>query len=127
MKKFDLEAAKKGAPVCTRDGRKARIICFDANNSTPIVALVENIGKDNIYECSKLYHSNGHIYDKGISGTDLMMADIPTIRHEGWVNIRYNVDGRDMTDCYIYHSKEAALCYCSDVHHTVKISWEDEV
>ena len=30
LKEFDLEAAKAGKPVCTRDGRKARIICFDA-------------------------------------------------------------------------------------------------
>lgn len=29
LKEFDIEAAKAGKPVCTRDGRKARIICFD--------------------------------------------------------------------------------------------------
>lgn len=29
LKPFDLEAAKAGKPVCTRDGRKARIISFD--------------------------------------------------------------------------------------------------
>ena len=29
LKPFDLKAAKSGKPVCTRDGRKARIICFD--------------------------------------------------------------------------------------------------
>ena len=28
LKEFDLEAAKAGKPVCTKDGRKARIICF---------------------------------------------------------------------------------------------------
>lgn len=32
MKQFDLEAAKKGAKVCTRDGREARILCFDSKN-----------------------------------------------------------------------------------------------
>lgn len=41
MKPFDLEAAKAGKPVCTRDGRKARIICFDRNWEYPIVALIE--------------------------------------------------------------------------------------
>ena len=30
LKPFDFEAAKAGKPVCTRDGRKVRIICFDA-------------------------------------------------------------------------------------------------
>lgn len=29
FKPFDLEAAKAGKPVCTRDGRKVRIISFD--------------------------------------------------------------------------------------------------
>lgn len=46
LKPFDLEAAKAGKPVCTRDGRKARIICFDRrlfykNVSYPILAVVE--------------------------------------------------------------------------------------
>lgn len=41
LKPFDLETAKAGKPVCTRDGRKARIICFDMNsfNNHIIVAL----------------------------------------------------------------------------------------
>ncbi|OUO23747.1 hypothetical protein [Bacteroides sp. An322] len=29
LNSFSLELAKQGKPVCTRDGRKARIICFD--------------------------------------------------------------------------------------------------
>ena len=33
LKEFDPEAAKAGKPVCTRDGRKARIICFDKNDT----------------------------------------------------------------------------------------------
>lgn len=36
LKEFDLEAAKAGKPVCTKDGRKARIICFDRNWEYPI-------------------------------------------------------------------------------------------
>ena len=41
MKPFDLELAKKGHPVCTRDGRDARIICYDAKTGEyPIIALV---------------------------------------------------------------------------------------
>lgn len=42
MKPFDLEKAKAGAPLCTREGFRARIVCFDANNDRfPIVALLE--------------------------------------------------------------------------------------
>ena len=35
LKPFDLEAARAGSPVCTRDGRKARIVCFDKKGSEP--------------------------------------------------------------------------------------------
>ena len=34
LKPFDLEAAKAGKLVCTRDGRNARIICFDSADIT---------------------------------------------------------------------------------------------
>lgn len=41
MKTFDLEKAKAGAFVCTREGFRARIVCFDADNDRfPIVALL---------------------------------------------------------------------------------------
>lgn len=43
MKDFDLVAAKRGAAVCTRDGRQARIICFDVDNPLfSIVAMVRD-------------------------------------------------------------------------------------
>lgn len=45
MKPFDLEAAKRGEPVQTRDGRKARIVCWDAEAKThntlcPLVCVI---------------------------------------------------------------------------------------
>lgn len=33
MKPFDLEKAKAGAPVCTRNGYKAEILRFDIKKS----------------------------------------------------------------------------------------------
>ena len=44
MKKFDIEQAKHGAPVCTRDGREVRILCMDriCNNGMKIIALVKD-------------------------------------------------------------------------------------
>ena len=43
MKNFDLEAAQRGAAVCTRGGCKARIICFNVNNPLfSIVAMVQD-------------------------------------------------------------------------------------
>lgn len=57
MKNFNLEEAKQGKPVCTRDGKPARIICFDRAGMYPIVALIgeneacmvaSNTGESNI-------------------------------------------------------------------------------
>ena len=39
---FDLEAAKAGAKVVTRDGRPARIVCWDRVGCATIMALVMN-------------------------------------------------------------------------------------
>ena len=53
LKPFNLEAAKDGKPVCTRDGRKARIICFDAKRTHPIIALISgpDIEREEILFC----------------------------------------------------------------------------
>lgn len=41
MKPFNLEEAKAGKPICTRDGLLARIICFNRQgDNKPIVALI---------------------------------------------------------------------------------------
>lgn len=40
LKTFNLEAAKAGKPVCTRDGRKARIICFDFRDADEICCII---------------------------------------------------------------------------------------
>lgn len=53
MKPFDLEKAKAGAPVCTREGFRARIVCFDADhNRFPIIALIKDSNSSNEYPVS---------------------------------------------------------------------------
>lgn len=86
LKPFDLEAARKGKPVCTREGRKARIICFDLQDPEyDMVALL--LGK-NGFESICTFNSNGRFNDAdGVdkqSKYDLMM--LPE-KHEGWVNV----------------------------------------
>lgn len=56
LKEFNLEAAKSGKPVCTRDGRKARIICFDKEDIRPIVALIKS---DKGGESAYYYYTDG--------------------------------------------------------------------
>ena len=129
LKEFDLEAAKAGKPVCTRDGRKARIICFDSKNDPqrPIVALVEHNDNELLYE----YTIGGkerfsHISTTGTS--DLMM--LPE-KKEGWVNVYRDCDGVNITkDDNIYSSKDAAISSAQIIDRdnyvaTTIIKWED--
>ena len=72
LKPFDLEAAKAGKPVCTRDGRKARIICFDRIDARPILALVSSTdGKGE--DVFGYFVSGKRIANALESGLDLMM------------------------------------------------------
>lgn len=103
LKPFDLEAAKAGKPVCTRDGRKARIICFDRKVDTPIVALIEHADGSEILQC---YFNNGKCCHNETSDYDLMML---SEKKEGWINIYnadttfYYVDGR------VFETKDEAV------------------
>lgn len=86
VKPFDLEAAKAGKPVCTRDGRKARIICFDRESVASIVALImDNNDREEIHS----YYEDGKSARTQEYRYDLMM--LPEKR-KGWINIhQYDV------------------------------------
>lgn len=124
MKEFNLEQAKQGKPVCTRGGRKARIICFDARfpQTGNIVALVE---KENGEEIILYYYDNGRC-NIG-SDYDLIMT---SEKHEGWVNVLNHGNNDTYVGNTIYATKELAdeafsrMNECKRVA-TVKISWEE--
>lgn len=119
LKEFNLEAAKAGKPVCTRDGRKARIICFDRNWEYPIVALIEcENGEEMISACDK--DGKARIYET--QGTDLMM--LPE-KKEGWVNLCKNNHG-DTLAVGIFSNREEAVSNCPPTYlSTIKIEWEE--
>ena len=126
LKPFDLEAAKAGKPVCTRDGRKARIVCFDRINARPILALVPSTdGKgEDVFD---YFVSGKRIANALESDLDLMM--LPE-KKEGWVNVYTNIDVENSRYCStIYASKEEALNNISKVlgHYisTGKTEWEE--
>ena len=77
MKQFDLEAAKKGARVCTRDGKEARILCFDSKNvgynETPLPILADIKCENTFYVFG--YQENGLTDENSNRNNDLMMAD----------------------------------------------------
>ena len=123
LKPFDLEAAKAGKPVCTRDGRKARIICFDAKCNKPIVALIYDCNKETVLQ----YLENGRFFVDQIDKYDLMML---SWKKEGWVNVykSYNVGKKIPCMASIYPTKEEAKkssVVGFDYVDTVKIEWEE--
>jgi len=71
MRQFNLERAKAGEKVKTLDGRDARIICFDADNEYPIIALVREDGKEHVYT----YTNYGSALRMQMTGADLMMEE----------------------------------------------------
>lgn len=71
MREFDLEAAKRGAAVCTRDGSCVRIVRTDCEGEDPIVALVNYKTGEDVYT----YNSRGRYYRSAYSDLDLFMRD----------------------------------------------------
>lgn len=73
MKNFDLEAAKRGAAVCTKYVMDVRIICFDRIDSLyPIVGLCRN---NDGSEFVGLYTTDGRKFCSTTDDRDLMMRD----------------------------------------------------
>ena len=122
LKEFNLEAAKQGKPVCTRDGRKARIICFDRDWDMHIVALVS----DPLGESVHYYLSNGKVdFDKQ-NDEDLMM--LPE-KKEGWVNVYREESNNNerLIEQTIYKTRKDAFDKACPQGYitTTKINWEE--
>lgn len=115
LKPFDVQKAKEGKPVYTRDGRKARIICFDAKGDFPIAALVETNNIEEVYP----YTNNGlfHLESNDLeSNYDLMML---SEKKEGWVNVYKS---------QIHYSLKSAKeghKGITDYIKTIKVEWEE--
>lgn len=123
LKPFSLEAEKSGKPVCTRDERKVRIICFDKQKDLyPIIALAkDNDGYETIYQYTKEGRSS--LYGKS-TDNDLMM--LPK-KKEGWVNVYKKEQNRYVKG--LFPSREIALNFISEKSReyiaTIKITWEE--
>ena len=115
LKPFDLEAAKAGKLVCTRDGRKARILCYDfkQNEEYPILVAVEN--KDG-KECALLYSNDGISEMYKSSNNELAM--LPE-KKEGWVNV-YKFQIYDTLE-----SAEEGHKGTTDYIKTIRVEWEE--
>ncbi len=128
MKEFDLEKAKAGAPVCLRDGRKAKIICFDANNDHPIVVLVKSVwGK---HEEVHSYMLDGH-YNASIEECrlDLMMDSDKKVLWTNVYRITKSDGSKDIELGGVFKTEEQAKLgsnvYPFNYTATAKIEWEE--
>lgn len=101
MKNFDLEAAKRGAAVCTRGGKQARIICLDADNPLfIIIAMVRDTlsGK----ETPQSYRDDGGWLPASTEcNQDLMMRDDDYVEKLERGEYDHIVDARKMVGAAI--------------------------
>lgn len=125
FKPFDLEAAKAGAPVMTRDGRPVRILAFDVKSEEyPVVAVVPT--HDGKYESVEVYTKNGQYNDDGYDDIkdecdyDLVMA---LTKHRAWVNVYkggdYQIGNLFDTEAEAIKSGKRVSTYIA----TVPIEW----
>lgn len=104
---FDLEAAKRGEPLVTRDGRKARFIAHvpDADEEHRLVIFIEATRR-----CFE-YCDDGRFYaESGSDIRDLFMA--PVVK-QLWVNVYKDTQGRLFTGSAHsseYGAKQASNC-----------------
>lgn len=125
MKPFDLEKAKAGAPLCTREGFRARIVCFDADNDRfPIVALLKS---DNGKEYPASFTKEGRFSDWEVDSSNglLMVGE----KKEGWMNIYKRMD--QVMNSSIYETKGEAMYKIIRENEyptyitTVRVEWEE--
>lgn len=126
MKEFDLEKAKAGHPVCTRDGHEARILCFDRIGHYPIVALVKDAGNETIFSYNNMgrYSNDGRGYL-----SDLFMK---SAKQKRWINLYKDKDERLFPGLNLFESEKEAKDRMESgeksnrlYYKTVKIEWEE--
>lgn len=104
MRPFNYEEARAGKPICTRDGREARIVDWDYEENYPLVVIITE--KDGTKHINSYTEKGAFVYSAE-TDKDLMMK---SERHELWKVIIKNEDtgevfgnrGRD------FESKEEA-------------------
>ena len=122
MKPFDLEAAKAGAQVISKSGKRVRIICFDAqtDGDSTLIALISYLDVGGEY--LEHYDHNGCALHAGRSCNDLIMAPV---KHDGWVNLHKNGAWR-ACESRVYTTKEEAEAGSEGYPAiTVKVEWEE--
>ena len=126
MKQFSLEDYEKNPSrkVVTREGLHVRILCTDAKNTYPIVALVDNEKG----ESTENYMPDGKFFEDEECRLDLFF-DVAT--KKGWVNL-YRTERGFIIFGSVFDTKEDAIDelektdkVCKHID-TIQIEWEEE-
>lgn len=83
--KFDIELAKKGNAIHTRDNCKARLICSDVKGDYIVVLVEDENGNEDVYK----YTKEGKLKDVKKPEHDLFMGSAKEV---GYINL-YQTDG----------------------------------
>ena len=127
MKEFNLTEYLKNPSqkVVTRDGRAVRIICTDAKNDEPIIALVYNNNRDeeNVYT----YNRDGSFYRDNYDCLDLFFKSSTNTNREGWINLFKDEDIVYLTGIIHDSEEDARKAVKGDPEFiaTIKIEWEE--
>ena len=120
MKPFDLEAAKKGAPVCDKYGHPVEIISWNKSGNTPKAI------------CAKCEDRTVLMVDISPSDAEGLWPDLfmATSTKEGWINLYGDHWGNAMpVTSKVFPSERVAKYNISKVNDrylaTVKIEWEE--
>lgn len=123
MKKFNLEEAKAGAPLITRDGRPVRFLGERQHPDYPIIAVVKSDRIEEVYT----YNTYGRNLTMDERENDLFMA--PTKR-KMYANFYFNNKrGEYDIGCIYNNEKEANNNIIKDsvsqYIKTIEIEWEE--
>lgn len=124
MKKFNLEKAKAGAPIVTRDGRPARLLGEREHPHYPIIAVAKHTnGIEEVYS----YATDGRNINMDETENDLCMAPTKRVKY---ANFYYHEKNGYETGEFYDTEKEAnanIIAYdgVSRYIKTIKVEWEE--
>ena len=125
MKPFNLEEAKAGKPVVTRDGRDVRILAFDYKTETNFYPLIGLVTLSNGTEKLEIWTNEGRSWcSDGKADFDLF---IKTEKKQGWVNLYRDAFGSISADV-VYRNEVTAKSLSKvgvEAITTIKVEWEE--
>lgn len=72
---FDIEKAKQGAKVVTRDGHDVRILCYSSRNANGTQPIVSEIDKGEDVMLTTHAEDGTYLFNKSKSDYDLMIEE----------------------------------------------------